>query len=330
MSRLLRLLVGAVLVASIGLLPAVARAATIEPTIRVSGVDYAAGKVSIGARCATSTAEIALFVESSQLATLAPSPILEEVSFPLHRLAAQTTFVVVGRNPDGGTLWRRWITLDPASYRPGIPVLSAPANKVVPSRWNVSGTANRPITWAKVYVRQTERYRIVRMSVNGAAAFTVNDVPIPYGPATLVVRVKNGFGSSEKKVRRFYRLGTKLPKTKRFVLVCRKTLWMYHVYKGRVVNRWPIAIGTPQTPTPSGTFKIGEATAPGWGDWGVLRRRLHRVRDGETYPTKYYIHGTYERWSIGLEASHGCIRMYNSHVRRFKKVVPNGTVVRIR
>jgi lipoprotein-anchoring transpeptidase ErfK/SrfK len=300
-----------------------------EPALRVSSVDYAKGTVRIGARSDAGPALLVLMSANDTLDSSPPPTAGAEVSFDPYRLAYKTTFQVIGRSAEGTEMWRRSITVDPADYRPKKPKLTAAAGEVVPSRWTVSGTAKRPVTWVKAYVRQTEKYKTVEVSTPNSGKFSIKRVPVPYGPATIVVRAKNGFGSSPKAVRRVYRLGEKLPRSKRYVLLCKKTLWMYHVYKDRVVDRWPVAIGTPQTPTPSGTFRIGRRAAAA-GDWGVLRRRLSRVRKGPNHPTRYYIHGTNRPSSIGMQASHGCVRMHNKHVRQFAKRVPNRTIVRIR
>jgi lipoprotein-anchoring transpeptidase ErfK/SrfK len=34
--------------------------------------------------------------------------------------------------------------------------------------------------------------------------------------------------------------------------------------------------------------------------------------------TRYYIHGTSDPDSIGTQASHGCVRMFNSNLRTFR------------
>lgn len=107
---------------------------------------------------------------------------------------------------------------------------------------------------------------------------------------------------------------------------------VYFLVGGKVAQTWPCAIGKPETPTPTGTFKVtvtlekpvwywqGKAIPPGpengLGDWfiGISKKG-------------YGIHGTNEPASIGTAASHGCIRMYNEDAGALVKLVQPGTVV---
>src|SRR5262249_22041103 len=45
--------------------------------------------------------------------------------------------------------------------------------------------------------------------------------------------------------------------------------------------------------------------------------------------TTYGIHGTNNLWSIGREATHGCVRLYNRDMRELYDRIPTGTPVRI-
>jgi L,D-transpeptidase ErfK/SrfK len=45
--------------------------------------------------------------------------------------------------------------------------------------------------------------------------------------------------------------------------------------------------------------------------------------------TSYGIHGTNVRWSIGREATHGCLRLYEDEIRRLYDRVPEGTRIQI-
>jgi hypothetical protein len=222
------------------------------------------------------------------------------------------------------------VALDPASYRPKKPSLTNTVfSMVVPSStWTYKGTAGRPVTKIKAYNRQTEKttYYPQALEATGKFQFTVN---LPWGDRTREITAYNGFGKSPVKVRRVFWLGTNHPDKTRYIYICKKTLWAHHVYKGSVIRRWPIAIGTPQTPTPSGLFRIGKPQATS-GVWGPIRRPLLKYKDGVYSRTGYYVHGTNEPWSIGMMASHGCVRMYNSHIRNFTDTVPNYTWVKIR
>lgn len=98
-----------------------------------------------------------------------------------------------------------------------------------------------------------------------------------------------------------------------------RTLTVYR--NGQWYKSYPVAIGKPSTPTPTGTFTIvNRAVNPG-GPFGA--RWL-----GLSLP-HYGIHGTNNPSSIGKAISNGCVRMYNNDVIELANTVPIGTVVRI-
>jgi L,D-transpeptidase ErfK/SrfK len=45
--------------------------------------------------------------------------------------------------------------------------------------------------------------------------------------------------------------------------------------------------------------------------------------------TSYGIHGTNSRWSIGREATHGCVRLYESDIQELFSRTPEGTPLQI-
>jgi L,D-transpeptidase ErfK/SrfK len=92
---------------------------------------------------------------------------------------------------------------------------------------------------------------------------------------------------------------------------------------GEPFKTFPCAVGKFSTPSPIGEWTIvhkGGKWGGGFGDrwmglnvpWGV-----------------YGIHGTNKPYSIGTNASHGCIRMFNEHVRDLYQYVEIGTPVKI-
>ena len=89
-----------------------------------------------------------------------------------------------------------------------------------------------------------------------------------------------------------------------------------------VVLSFPIAIGLPQHPTPTGSFLIRQIVwNPRWVPPDKKWARNDRPRaPGDPYnpmrlvkiffrPPDYYIHGTPYVGSLGKAASHGCLRM---------------------
>jgi hypothetical protein len=95
---------------------------------------------------------------------------------------------------------------------------------------------------------------------------------------------------------------------------------LYLLQNNRCVKKYPIASGKPGWPSPLGCWKIINK-----GDWG---EGFGGRWMGLNVPWgKYGIHGTSNEGSIGYNASHGCIRMFNRHVRELYNIVPHGTPV---
>jgi lipoprotein-anchoring transpeptidase ErfK/SrfK len=97
---------------------------------------------------------------------------------------------------------------------------------------------------------------------------------------------------------------------------------LYIEEKDEVVLSFPIAIGLPQHPTPTGSFLIRKLVwNPSWVPPDEKWARRDRPRaPGDPYnpmrlvkiyfrPPDYYIHGTPYVGSLGKAASHGCLRM---------------------
>jgi len=98
-----------------------------------------------------------------------------------------------------------------------------------------------------------------------------------------------------------------------------RTLSLYR--EGRHFKTYPVAVGKPTTPTPTGTFAIKNKQVNPGGPFGT--RWL-----GLTKP-HYGIHGTNNPASIGTAASNGCVRMYNRDVEDLFNYVGVGVPVRI-
>jgi lipoprotein-anchoring transpeptidase ErfK/SrfK len=89
-----------------------------------------------------------------------------------------------------------------------------------------------------------------------------------------------------------------------------------------LVKEYPVAVGKPSTPTPSGNWTIIEKAL--WGEqFGGHFMRL-------SVPWGIYgIHGTDKPWSIGQVISHGCVRMYSADAAELYNAVPLNTPVRV-
>lgn len=91
----------------------------------------------------------------------------------------------------------------------------------------------------------------------------------------------------------------------------------------KILKTYEIAVGKPETPTPTGSWRIVQKTENPGGPFGARWMRLNIPWGG------YGIHGTNQPESIGQAASHGCIRMRNEDVIELYNIVPLGTAVEI-
>jgi len=114
--------------------------------------------------------------------------------------------------------------------------------------------------------------------------------------------------------------------------------------KGEEPEVFAIAIGDSIDPSLVGSFKIGAKRAnPAWHvPKSILAERPELppvVPPGPDNPlgpfwmtigaTSYGIHGSNNEWSIGREATHGCIRLYNDQIERLFHRTKPGTPIRL-
>ncbi len=92
---------------------------------------------------------------------------------------------------------------------------------------------------------------------------------------------------------------------------------------GRVERSYPIAVGRAETPTPLGDWIVIQKQADPGGPFGARWMRLSIPWGG------YGIHGTDNPASIGVAASHGCVRLTNEAVVDLYDLVELGTPVKI-
>jgi L,D-transpeptidase ErfK/SrfK len=114
------------------------------------------------------------------------------------------------------------------------------------------------------------------------------------------------------------------------------------------VETFPISIGRSDWNTPLGVTKIARKTAnPIWYPTASVRQE--HMQNGDPLPSvvpagpdnplgkyalylglpAYLIHGTNNEYGIGMQVTHGCMRMYAPDIKRLYETVPVGTPVRI-
>jgi L,D-transpeptidase catalytic domain len=105
---------------------------------------------------------------------------------------------------------------------------------------------------------------------------------------------------------------------------------------GRIVSRFPVAIGAPSTPTPRGRFAVTDkllttsATSPYGCCILALSGHQSSTPQGWGGGDRIAIHATNLPETIGTEASVGCLRAPTEAIRRVVRTVPLGTIVVIR
>ena len=126
-----------------------------------------------------------------------------------------------------------------------------------------------------------------------------------------------------------------LPASASMPVVLRLNVPAYHLdflEHGVVRERYVVAVGEPRYPTPLGQFMLTHIT---WNPWwrppnSEWARNDTVHRPGPTNPmgrvklqfgTPYFVHGTPNESSIGKAASHGCVRMRDSDVRRLARAL---------
>jgi lipoprotein-anchoring transpeptidase ErfK/SrfK len=114
------------------------------------------------------------------------------------------------------------------------------------------------------------------------------------------------------------------------------------VENGRVMGSWPVAVGDPSTPTPTGRFAVRNKVVnpqyqstvsgknnPTIGPQGPLGDRW--IGFHTTSRDQFGIHGTPTAWEWTVRSraavSHGCVRMLTPHVRELFDKVDVGTPV---
>lgn len=123
-------------------------------------------------------------------------------------------------------------------------------------------------------------------------------------------------------------------------LVLRLKERQLYIYKGQeAIANYPVAIGRPSAPTPTGKFQVfemlkdpswqnpstGEVEAPGEdGSLGTRWIGFAHLPNGVIG-----FHGTPNRASIGRAVSHGCVRMRNEDAEALFQQIVIGTVVSV-
>jgi lipoprotein-anchoring transpeptidase ErfK/SrfK len=106
------------------------------------------------------------------------------------------------------------------------------------------------------------------------------------------------------------------------------------LYEGdRKMRSFPVTIGAPASPTPTGTFAVTDTfrggLSPAYGCCAVaLSATQPNLPSGWLGGNRIAIHGTSE--TLGVAASHGCVRATDADVSKLIDTLPLGSPVTIR
>jgi lipoprotein-anchoring transpeptidase ErfK/SrfK len=113
----------------------------------------------------------------------------------------------------------------------------------------------------------------------------------------------------------------------------RRSLMVFH--RGKLTDRYKVAIGTKATPTPRGKFAVTDRlrTGDASSDYGccilALNGHQSKIAQGWGGGDRVAIHATPHTWTLGHEVSHGCVRASNAALRQLMAHVRIGTPVTI-
>jgi lipoprotein-anchoring transpeptidase ErfK/SrfK len=105
---------------------------------------------------------------------------------------------------------------------------------------------------------------------------------------------------------------------------------------GRVVRRMPVAVGRPDTPTPTGRFAVTDRlrTSDPASPYGCCALALsgHQTQLLPGWPggDRLAIHGTQNPETVGRSASLGCMRARAADLRALMRLVPLGAPLFVR
>jgi lipoprotein-anchoring transpeptidase ErfK/SrfK len=128
----------------------------------------------------------------------------------------------------------------------------------------------------------------------------------------------------------------KLYEQPRSIVIDLSSNTMSVLHRGRMTDRYRVAIGTTATPTPTGKFAVTDRLRTGTpdGDYGccilALTGHQTKIAQGWGGGDRIAIHATPHTWTIGKAVSHGCIRASNAALRQLMDRIRLGTPVRIK
>ncbi|KNF08078.1 hypothetical protein CLPU_10c01330 [Gottschalkia purinilytica] len=128
--------------------------------------------------------------------------------------------------------------------------------------------------------------------------------------------------SNNKNIIRVSKMNSNNKEFKILIEIDTKYLYLIDKNSNTIVKKYIVATGKEETPTPIGSFKVTDKGM--WGEGFGTRWLGLNVPWG-----RYGIHGTNKPYSIGSNASQGCIRMRNQDVEELYNFVRHNMSVTI-
>ncbi|MGE3726617.1 MAG: L,D-transpeptidase [Candidatus Sericytochromatia bacterium] len=172
---------------------------------------------------------------------------------------------------------------------------------------------------------------VYQNSLNTAKGLSLPSIPLKPGKNDLTLTLDGTDTQSHIQKFTLYNLGP--PPGPTFALVDKYNFTLYYVQDQILTKIYPIATGRPRTPTPLGLFIMARKEVMPYANtgWGVRRMLIYTPAEyARGHWAGYAVHGTNNPASIGTEASHGCVRMFNQDVTELSQMMPLQTPVLIR
>jgi lipoprotein-anchoring transpeptidase ErfK/SrfK len=117
-----------------------------------------------------------------------------------------------------------------------------------------------------------------------------------------------------------------------FLLATLSTYRLDHYKDGKLVDSFPIGIGVPATPTPTGTYyvwAIQDAPGPPYDPVILALSAFSPTLANWPYGGIVGVHGWQDSSVEGKQISNGCLRMHPGDVSKLEKDLPLGTPIQI-
>lgn len=303
------------------------------PSVEVEKVSYVDRTVTLKVRYAPDTVSVGVYQDGELFHTemishdSADANGSFDVAVTLTNESTQFYASVISTQSQS-VLKSQTLTVNRADFEPSQPFLALQENEIVSPNITLLGDVDNKTVDFNVMVNGET---VLHENMDPGEKFSYK-VSMPYGENTIQLSYENAWGEKQTVPVTVWNLGS-IPTGKTFVLVDKSDFRLYFIKQGILRMTFPVAIGTPRTPTHEGWWFVGRKEIMRNPDtsWGVLRLLLFtKTWKGKVRWTGYAIHGTNNPSSIGKEASHGCVRLFNEDVVKLARIVGPGTDVLIR